>query len=156
MAKSSLLTRKMRCVRFCVASISAPIPCRYTMSETMRSNPTLTRCINKFWMAPIYAQVSTDLHSLLRRFIELPECAILPRRSLQGSFQRWKVNRPGIIGFIAACIGRKSWTISPTPVRCAIVTAVIIERFCVGAFLPYGADEQSCVLIDFFHRCVGF
>ena len=22
--------------------------------------------------------------------------------------------------------------------------------------LPYGADEQPCVLIDFFHRCVGF
>lgn len=97
--------------------------------------------LNKFWMAPIYAQVSTDLHSLLRRFIELPECAILPRRSLQGSFQRWKVNRPGIIGFIAACIGRKSWTISSTPVRCAIVTAVIIERFCVGAFFPNDVDK---------------
>ncbi len=127
MVKSSLLTRKMRCVRF-LCGINFCSPYRADTQCLKRcAESNFNKMLNKFWMAPIYAQVSTDLHSLLRRFIELPECAILPRRSLQGSFQRWKVNRPGIIGFIAACIGRKSWTISPTPVRCAIVTAVIMN-----------------------------
>ena len=123
-------------------------------NDTLESN--FNKMLNKFWMAPIYAQVSTDLHSLLRRFIELPECAILPRRSLQGSFQRWKVNRPGIIGFIAACIGRKSWTISSTPVRCAIVTAVIIERFCVGAFFPNDADKLTLRSHKFLSQAYSF